>query len=48
MGELQGVPINMGIERRLGNRLKFLIFNAWQKKYKNEAVRPLNLIYAIN
>ncbi len=31
---LQGVPINMGIERRLESRLWFLIFNAWQLAIK--------------
>ena len=34
--KIQGVLINMGIERRLESRLWFLIFNAWQRKYKNE------------
>ena len=29
--------INMGIEIRLESRLSFLIINAWQRKYKNEA-----------
>jgi len=40
--EVQGVTINMRIERRLESRLGFLIFNAWQKNEENEAVRLKN------
>ena len=35
---VQGVPINIGIERRFESRLWFLIFNEWQRN-KNEAER---------
>ena len=37
--KVQGVPINMRMERRLESRLWFLISNAWQRMKKNEAVR---------
>ena len=37
----------MGIERRLESRLRFLIFNACERKYKNEAVYVLRAFHKV-
>ena len=36
---VQGVPINIVIKKPLESRLWFLIFKAWQRRYKNVAER---------